>query len=251
MQRINEITQEELNILDGIDKNCIAMHVMTPPRTFLQFDVFDKNGEQLLEYKTRSKSWVRNAWNIVTTQMLGVAHGAGTPTGYEAGSLRIRLTSGAVYGSNLEKNLSTFVAGAGTTNFWVGGSNLSTRGIVVGSGNAAEAFDGVPTGYQLETKILSGTDTGRLSYILQEDMTLAYDTGTKKYTSTLIRFFNNNSGGSVTVEEVGIYVGIGMGGSSSTSGDAMLCRDLLSTPIVIPDTAQLKVTYTIEMTYPH
>ena len=57
------------------------------------------------------------------------------------------------------------------------------------------------------------------------------------------KIFNNNSGAEITVSEVGL--------AGYESGQSMLmCRDVLASPVTVPNAGQLTVTYTIEMTFP-
>ena len=108
-------------------------------------------------------------------------------------------------------------------------------------GSGAENFDD----YALGSKISNGNGAGQLAYsaINAPDISTI---GTQKQVAWL-RYFNNNGGSPITVYEVGIY-------TRGTVGNAtvyfMLCRDLLSGGVVVADTGQLKVTYTLQLTYP-
>ena len=91
----------------------------------------------------------------------------------------------------------------------------------------------------------NGNGAGQLAYsaINAPDISTI---GTQKQVAWL-RYFNNNGGSPITVYEVGIY-------TRGTVGNAtvyfMLCRDLLSGGVVVADTGQLMVTYTLQLTYP-
>lgn len=103
--------------------------------------------------------------------------------------------------------------------------------LVVGTGTDAESI----LGYKLATIIAHGTSTGQLYYQASENMVQSWVGGVVSCSRS--RFYNNNSGGSITVNEVGIY-------SNFPAGSQwMLCRDKLSTGVVVPDTGQLKLTY--------
>ena len=81
-----------------------------------------------------------------------------------------------------------------------GAANDDTKGIVVGTGTNAVAG----TDYALQTLIADGTGAGQLDYGLE-----AYSTPTASATLvsfTHTRTFTNNSGGSITIQEVGFYI---------------------------------------------
>ncbi|GAH72404.1 unnamed protein product, partial [marine sediment metagenome] len=62
----------------------------------------------------------------------------------------------------------------------------------------------------------------------------------------LVRYFNNNSGGNVDVNEVALVTNGYFGGAHIW----MQSRDKLGATVTVPSTGQLKVTYTVELTYP-
>lgn len=204
------------------------MHVCPPPKTFLRLDVVGPDGEPLERYEDRAHSWVRNAYNL---QALYSLFAQSLTTGaYEAGSLRCKLMSGTV-GNNYGYNITNLVS--------VGTSANDTAGILVGSSNNAESFES----FALGAKIANGNGAGQLSYQIQPYVAPIYDSVTKKWTSSPVRIFNNNSGASIDVNEVAM---LAMGPPTQI----MVCRDVLATTITVPNAGQLTVTYTIEMTFP-
>jgi hypothetical protein len=229
----NLITQKELDTLEQIDRDCISMHVCPPPKTFLNFKVTDAKGNEIFELIMKSNSWVRNAYNIMAMQIMGLNSNAGGTT-YGAGKMGIKFTNGNTYatGNSVYANGTQYIASIG----------IDTRGIVVGTGTIDEDFEA----YSLNSKISNGTSIGNLSYVNETTPTLSYDSTNNKITATLSRFFNNNSGGLITINETALYfVSDAISGSSS-----MVSRDKLSIPVPVPNTSQLCVTYTMEMTYP-
>lgn len=197
------------------------MHVVPPPKTFIELSVKDGNGVEIERYTDRAHSWVRNEYN-------GLAYlynfGAGSGSGFVGGSLQMKSATEVLHNSNLTHSLGA-----------IGGTN---DGIIVGTGVGAESFESTTL-----TRISSGTSAGQLSYQAGVRGTPIYDSGTKKWTFSISRIFNNNSGAEITVREVGIAQGY-----SSTYD--LLCRDVLTTAVPIPNAGQLTVTYTIEMTFP-
>ena len=110
-------------------------------------------------------------------------------------------------------------------------------GVVVGSGTASVT----PSDTKLEAKIAHGTGAGQLVY-LGCGLKPVVTSGSDAYVD-LVRFFENNSGGDVTVSEVGIYAL----GSSNHYGFC-ICRDVLSSSITVADGQLLKVRYRIKVT---
>ncbi len=121
-----------------------------------------------------------------------------------------------------------------------GASGSDTHGILVGTSTAAFSFEG----FELTAQVAEGTCTGEMSHVAMADYTAAnvvYNSCTLKWTTTYERFFNNNSGGSITVEEVGLVAD-----EEGLSGTHMMARDVLGcSALAIADAGQLKVTYTI------
>jgi len=66
--------------------------------------------------------------------------------------------------------------------------------------------------------------------------------------NAMVRYFNNNSGGDVAVNEVALVVNQPQGGP--VYGKWVQARDKLASTVTVPNTGQLKVTYTVQLTYP-
>ena len=164
---------------------------------------------------------------------------------FGAGYLNFKITDGGLrsnagiyfspaYNSNLDTTVSNapgYIVTAGYDN----------QGILVGSGTNDESFED----YALQTKITTGNGAGQLSYTISNGHALSYNPATKTMTDQFIRYFNNNSGASINVNEVGLVTGVSPGGCF-----CMMSRDKLASTVAIPNTGQLKVTYTIQMTFP-
>jgi hypothetical protein len=111
-----------------------------------------------------------------------------------------------------------------------GGSGVTNYGIVVGSSDTPVTRDD----YKLGSQILHGTGTGQLTYgAVSIDAPVAYGTG---YLIRVVRVFTNNSGADITVKEIGIY-------SYSTSYYFCIIRDVLTTPVTIPNGYSWTVRY--------
>jgi len=206
------------------------------PEHFIELEVRDKDGKVIQRHKQRSHSWVRNAYNQLLAQLAAcdslTADGlAIVDTGGVTKSDSGNLITGKTFGVDLK------AAGQGYT----AGAADNAIGIVVGSGTNAESFEDDA----LQTQIAEGAGGGQLNHIASEVYVVS-DVGlTKK--NTLIRYFNNNGGVSVDVNEVALYIQGDLKGS-----DIEWCnsRDKLASTVTVPDTGQLKVTYTIQLTYP-
>jgi len=214
------------------------------PLTWLEVDV-TLGGKIISHQKQRGHSWNRNAYNLLFCQ-LSAKHADNSSFG--AGYLSGKNTAGALVTMN-----TAWWVGSGTSNYFsdawqtssdvagasfIAPTNSIAMGIVAGSGNAAESFEG----YALVTPITDGVGAGQLSYTQGELNVAAYDAGTKTFTNIIKRYINNNSGGAVNLNEVALI-------AKTTQGYFMLSRDLTGL-VSIPDTAQLKVTYTISLVYP-
>ncbi len=113
------------------------------------------------------------------------------------------------------------------------GSDL--YGIVVGSDNTpVDILD-----YKLGVKIVGGTESGQLIYqepLFDSDVTVS----DPDCTFDMWRNWNNNSGGSVTVRETGIY-------TWTNSDFFCIVRDV-PTEITVPDGGGCYVKYTPKIT---
>ena len=213
-----------------------------PLKAFLEFEVRDRHGKLITRKKQEAHSWVRNLYNLLVCQ-------AGAVAGDSALGLALLDTSGSTRTDPTTQPASG-EASSGTSNrrIYVGlgyglyaGAGIDSFGLVVGTGSDPESFED----YSLGSKISSGNLAGQLSYSTT-DAPIISTVGTTKRIQW-IRYFNNNSGGAITVNEVGMYT---KGCIAAYAITYMLCRDLVSGGVEVPDTGQLKVTYTIQLPYP-
>lgn len=220
------------------------------PECFLEMEVRMPDGRVTHHHRQRSHSWTRNAYNHMASQLMAKN---GDDTTFAAGKLSIKDTSEVVKYGELGIGVG---AGTGGTP-WVSMDTVvsdgylaaaadDTSGIVVGSGAGAESFED----FALGTQIANGTGAGQLSHGASEATTVAYVAGTKTLTATLIRYFNNNTGSSVDVNEVGIYAVGHTGAHSSAHAHWLQSRDKLSSTVTVANTGQLKVEYAVSLVYP-
>jgi len=210
------------------------------PETFWELEVRDRDGKVTQRLKQRSHSWVRNAYNHMFCQLAGKN---ANDTTFGAGLLSVKDTGGVIryYNGPIGQSSADI---DGTTYGYRGRPGDDTWGIQVGSGTNAESFED----YQLQTKITNGVGAGQLSYIEQDPHVIAYNPGTRVLSNALVRYFNNNSGGNVDVNEVALVLNQPQGGA--VLGKWVQTRDKLVSTVTVPNTGQLKVTYTVQLTYP-
>ena len=122
--------------------------------------------------------------------------------------------------------------------YWMSiyGGTVDYRGIVVGSGNLAEDY----TQYTLETRITDGSAAGQLEYGTQAWEVPEVTGGNVDF--RLSRSFQNNSGGTVTIREIAIFVDV------DNSVHTMIARDVLSSEVAVPNGGLAIATYTLRTT---
>ncbi|MBA7548235.1 hypothetical protein ES705_40683 [subsurface metagenome] len=207
------------------------------PEAFWEFEVFDRSGKLIQRHRQRSHSWTRNAYNLLLGQMAAKNLDDAT---FEAGKLSLKQTSGAIttgYGYSIAVSQDY----EDPTSGYMASAAGNTHGIQVGSGTDAESFED----YVLQTLIAEGAGAGQLNYAASLVPTKGY--AALVFTITWVRYMNNNSGGNVEVNEVSLVT---WGGLSGAKTRFLMARDKLPATVTVPDTGQLKVTYTIELTYP-
>ncbi len=209
------------------------------PETFLKLEVRDKDGKVIHSHRQRSHSFGRDVYNYIFSHL--VARNCPDDT-FGAGYMSMKTTAGVV------RHGSTGAGIIAQMNFQNNGPNagagVDDRGILIGSGTDAESFED----YFLQSQIVSGSGAGQLSHVASEAPVYSYDAGTKTWTAELKRYFNNNSGGNVSINEVALvyYLERVVG----TAGKVLWSRDKLASTVTVPNTGQLKMTYTIQLAYP-
>jgi len=221
------------------------LHVPIPEH-FIECEVTDKNGKVIQHLKQRSHSWVRNAYNLLLSQMAckNLDSGVGE---YGAGFLSIKSTAAAI----TRGDRGAIIVRENEENFETGGIDGGYRslaandsfGILVGSNAGAWSFED----YVLLTPITEGTGPGQLNHVAMAVPIRSY--GALTWTITWVRYFNNNTllVTDVLVNEVGL---VAYGFAAFSDAYWVTSRDVLGATVTVPGTGQLKVTYTIEMVFP-
>lgn len=140
----------------------------------------DKNGKVFGEREFEANSLVKGFITFLACQL-----GLSAQT-YESISGYTRSTSGGDYNLN------------------VGYGNYGEKlGIVVGTGTNAVAIDDIA----LQIPIINGSGAGELQYSNMEQVSNFQVSGSNCYYE-IRRAFTNNSGSDITINEIGIYVGM-------------------------------------------
>jgi len=183
---------------------------------YVEVEVRDRKGKLLRRIRKRSDSFVRNFMIILYSGLKSI----------DISIVKQDGTTSIINHDEMFYLVLRADAGAGDTN----------KGILVGSGT--KEFD--VNDYSLESKIPHGTGPGQLSYgpVSIEGL---FDDGAKLY-FRIIRTFTNNSGSSITVAEVGLAV-------NGYGEYPLIARDLLPSPVSVPDGSTLTVRYIIQYTY--
>jgi len=232
----------KINIKDKI-QDALKLHNNIDIR--VEAKVIDKNGKIIKVHKQKSHSFLMNFLALLTSAFVNKANSI-------IGYYYFKSTSGAWFsddGSNT--NLSSFLLMNDT-------NNDSTYGIVVGTGTATPT----PNDDNLGNQIVNGTGSGQLVYgahsINPAPGTSQIQGQSTKPTSGILtpsgnttswqisRTFQNQSGASITVSEVGILVN-----TRAYSADwiyVLIIHDLLSSAITIPNGGVMAITYTISVT---
>jgi len=185
------------------------------PRAYIEIEVRDKNGKIIHRHRQPARSWVKNFMKILRGALAYA-------------NISVTKQDGSSYTIGSDTSI-------GSTLGATAGSGADAGGIMVGNGS--KAFD--VEDYCLESKIPHGNEAGKLAYgeVTVESLV---DDGQKLY-FRVIRTFTNNSGGDITVSEVGL--------ATIHVAHPLIARDLLETPVTVPNGGTLTVRYIIQYQY--
>jgi len=115
--------------------------------------------------------------------------------------------------------------------------------IQVGSGSQSNPY----SAYKLASPIANGSGSGQLVYGTPSVSPSIYVSGNSAY-FTISQTFNNSSGGTVTITEVGIITQVQITYSNSTNtvnfGQLLVWYDVLSSSISVPNGGSVTIYYT-------
>lgn len=203
-------------------------------KAFYKCDVWDSNKDPIFKGRRyKSKSFVNAFIRLMYREMGSIFHsvndidGVGQSDGYEEN----QLFSISVGGDSTQIS-----SRDGGTNQIVRIFDPDKISIVVGTGTNAVAVGDD----SLQTIISNGTSTGNLEYHGTRAQNYSMDTGTDTSQFELERIFRNSSGGSITVNELGIYC-------AADNHSFCIVRDKLTSGVAVTDGQYLKVKYTIKV----
>jgi hypothetical protein len=181
--------------------------------------VRDKNGRIVKRLRRKCKSYVRQLIDHLNSFMT-----QGSVSSIDTGGATRTIVATSAYTA---RYMSLYGSSAGVT----------THGVRVGTGTNAVAI----SDYALQTPIAEGTGAGQLTHGATSVGSPTTVGSSRQF--TIARTFTNNSGASITVNEVGLYV-------ETYDGTAyryyMIERTLLT--FAIANGASATVTYTIKVT---
>ncbi len=213
------------------------------PKLYIGIKV-EKEGKVLSERKEIGHSWTRNAWNAFTASMLGMAGGGSSHAFLGPGMMNARevgscyIFNGTDYTFQYSRANSFTFYNNGPYNSNAGNHNF---GILIGANVNGYGF--CANSVDLYNKIPHGTSAGQMSHQAQAAPVASYDTETRKWKNTITRIFNNNSGDAITVREIGLVF---FSGTFYPTNSCLFAHDILDTPEIVPNAAQLTVVYEIE-----
>jgi len=232
----------KINIKDTI-QDALKLHNNIDIR--LTVVVKDKNGKIIKQHKQRSHSFLMNFMAMLATTITN-------PFGSWNNYYYFRIVTGIWYSLDYANTYATKLFSMMDTN------NDSSYGIVVGTGTTPPT----PNDFALENQIVNGTSTGQLVYNAHTVSPAGASGGIGPSSTTptsgvltpsgnttsvqVSRTFQNQSGASITVSEVGIISQTEVW--SVNSYTILIIHDLLSSPITIPNMSILSITYTISVT---
>jgi len=230
MEYLHRIDPEEMEKIKQLENRAKKLHLPSQGLATFSIELFDKKGNLKALYGDRSRSWVRNKYNLLVNQMLGVGGSTSPWDFYGEGGLMNKVYSGGLvnlYYLTSYSSTTPFCSPAGTT----------TYGIQIGTSGAAESIED----YLLGSMIAHGTNAGEMEY---GDTTKAttWEAGVSKFKCSLIRHCVNNSGGSIGVNELGL---MGYYNYTSSTRQLLQVRDVLASTVNVAHEEQIRVTYNL------
>jgi hypothetical protein len=247
---LHKLPLDEISEIEELGRRCHKLDVVGPSYATVELEVKDlKSGDVVSQYADLCHSFTLNHHNVLAGQQMMTSM-AGFGSSYAVGQLVLKNTAGSIVGDgDVIANIGGDTAGSYTgasfhtdennvSRGWRGAAGSSTVGIIVGSGTGAEAL----TDYVL-TPITS------FSYGAMGNPAVTWDAGTKKFKSVRTRVFTNDTAGTLTVTETGIYGG-GVGQVIDNADHVevgIFCwiRDKLADAVACATVSMLTVTYTL------
>jgi len=194
------------------------------PKAVIEFEVRDKDGKLIQKGKFPAKSWVGNIIRLLNA-LWNVWSGASSATRYYIYTPSVLLdTTNTTRALGLVTDASGNYGGAAP-------AGDTSAGILVGTSDTPVSL----AQYNLMGLIAHGMGAGQLSYGATNVESLVTDT---TYYFRIIRTFSNNSGASITVREIGLFL-------KPIAQSFMFARDVPASAITIPNGSTLTLRYII------
>jgi hypothetical protein len=241
-----ELTPKVVKEIKKLHKQANNLHIGCLPIIYIETKIEDAGGNVIEAKKYKANSFTRNFYNFLAMCFTS-SYTDGSIFG--EGHLNIKDKTGTVRIS------STYAASIALATFWdTGYGNLPCRGvagnsnygIVVGAGTDNENFDS----NALSAIITHGNGTGQLQYnatTLGNTIAL-YDAGTKTWSNTITRTFNNQSGAPINVNEIALYTSQAF---TQSTYNTMIERTKFTEPKIVNNGQVLTITYTFSFTMPN
>ena len=172
----------------------------------------DKDGKLLAHLKQPARSWLKQWSQLIYGGMSGVTQS-------------VLDTNGVSRAQSVTYDLLNILGLAGN----------ASLGVVAGSGvNPVNISD-----YRLQSQIAHGVGAGQLAHQATEIIYPPSVSGSECYFQVK-RIFVNGSGGTVLVNEIGVY------GAITSSYSACIIRDVLVGTVNIPDGGSITVIYRVK-----
>ena len=239
-----EITPELDQRIKDVSREAHALHLAVMPALYVGAQVRDADGAVVEDRRYKANSFNRNFWNMLAIWLTGTqnflsgdVHGEGKLTIRRATNSNVLTDLTAVTGGGVGMSAAN---GAGI--FFIIRATDTVSGIVIGTSNAAENFNGIDLG----AMITHGTGAGQMQIMAPTSSSNPnYSSADKTYENTFSRVFKNLSGTSMGVNEVGIR------GTAGNQGWPVLYeRTVFPAPLTVPNGSLIEVAYTIVFHYP-
>jgi hypothetical protein len=201
------------------------------PKAEIEFEVRDKDGKLVRKGKMPANSWVGNIIGLLSSLTKGATSATSTTSIYPVITRAdLKDVAGAAKG--------LFMIGAVGNTIYGGEapSGSASFGIKIGTNDLAVTLSQV----DLQASIAHGTGAGQMLYGATTVESLVTNAS---WYFRVIRTFTNNSGGTVTVREMGMFLHYSASGVPSNY--YMLARDVLPSPINVANGQTLTLRYIV------
>ncbi len=190
---------------------------------YVRIRVHDKDGNLVHDHQEESRSLVKAFLAGLLANMSNSAGLGGTHNDILGAAKTIEVADAAAQAQFESKGTATD----------------DDEGIVIGTTNTAVDI----TDEKLVAQVVHGTSSGQMEYELQ---TYSSDIAISDPNATFLtsRVFSNNSGGTITVRETGIYARIGT--TTAVVFDFCIVRDV-PTEVAVADSSTCTVDYTFKI----